>query len=187
MISNKYLLKEREMNEIKKDRISNDSHFDMFEQLVTVNSKLKEEILIRKNTEINLLHSEEKYRSIINNMELGLVEVDNNDVIINANERLYEMTGYSNEELIGKEYIEIFLDNESKKVMEKQNANRKDGINGVYEVKLRKKNGDWLWIIISGAPLYDEEKNVMKSYAVFVSSNVRATCITMRRNGPQRS
>ncbi len=149
------------MNEIKKDRVSSDSQFELFEQLVATNSKLKEEILIRKNTEINLIHSEEKYRSIISNMELGLVEVNNNDIITNVNKRLGEMTGYINGELLGRKYIEIFLDTESRKVMEVENTRRKNGINGVYEVKLRKKDGDWLWIIISGAPLYDEEKNVV--------------------------
>jgi PAS domain S-box-containing protein len=147
------------MNEIKKDRVNNDYQFELFEQLIAVNSKLKQEILIRKSTELNLIHSEEKYRSIISNMELGLVEVDNNDIITNANARVCEMTQYSNKELIGKKYIDIFLvDDESKKVMKEQNMKRKNGITGVYEVKVKKKSGDWLWIIISGAPLYDAKK-----------------------------
>jgi PAS domain S-box-containing protein len=149
------------MNEIKNDRSNNNSQFELFDQLVKVNSKLKEEILVRKNTEIKLVHSEEKYRSIISNMELGLVEVDIYDTITNVNDRLNKMTGYDNEELIGKKYIDFFLDDESKKVMKEENARRKNGKNGVYEVKLRKKNGDWLWIIISGAPLYDENKKVI--------------------------
>ena len=150
------------MNEIKKDRVNNDYQFELFEQLIAVNSKLKQEILIRKSTELNLIHSEEKYRSIISNMELGLVEVDNNDFITNANARVCEMTQYSNKELIGKKYIDIFLvDDESKKVMKEQNMKRKNGITGVYEVKVKKKSGDWLWIIISGAPLYDAKKNII--------------------------
>ena len=150
------------MNEIKKDRVKNDYQFELFEQLISVNSKLKQEILIRKSTELNLIHSEEKYRSIISNMELGLVEVDNNDNITNANARVCEMTQYSNKELIGKKYIDIFLvDDESKKVMAEQNLKRKNGITGVYEVKIKKKGGDWLWIIISGAPLYDAKKNII--------------------------
>jgi PAS domain S-box-containing protein len=149
------------MDDIKKDKFSKDSHFELFEQLLTTNNKLKEEILIRKNTEINLIHSEEKYRSIISNMEIGLVEVDNNDIIVSANNRLTFMTGHSENEIIGKEYIEIFLDKGSRKVMEEENRKRRNGITGVYEVKLKKKNGDWLWILISGAPLYDEAKNII--------------------------
>ena len=69
------------MDDTKKDRFRKDSNFQLFEQLLTTNNKLKEEILIRKNTEINLIHSEEKYRSIISNMEIGLVEVDNCTVV----------------------------------------------------------------------------------------------------------
>ena len=149
------------MENVKTHKSVKDSDFELFEELIAVNSKLKEEILIRKNTEINLIHSEEKYRNIISNMELGLVEVDNDDYIVSVNDRLEQMTGYSNKALLGKKYIDIFLDSDYKKVMEEENTRRKNGINGVYEVKLKKKDGEWLWIIISGAPLYDESKKVV--------------------------
>ncbi|PCI96379.1 MAG: hypothetical protein COB15_10450 [Flavobacteriales bacterium] len=149
------------MENVKPHKSVKDSEFELFEELIAVNSKLKEEILIRKNTEINLIHSEEKYRNIISNMELGLVEVDNDDYIVSVNDRLEQMTGYSNKALLGKKYIDIFLDSDYKKVMEEENTRRKNGINGVYEVKLKKKDGEWLWIIISGAPLYDESKKVV--------------------------
>lgn len=149
------------MNGIKENKTSGKSQFKLFEKLSFANGKLKEEILIRKNTEINLIHSEEKYRSIISNMELGLVEVDINDIIISVNDRLQKMTGYTENELMGKKYIDTFLDGEYRAIMEEENLRRKDGITGVYEVRLKKKNGDWLWIIISGAPLYDVNKKVI--------------------------
>jgi len=149
------------MNLSTENNVSEKPQFKLFEKLSFTNNKLKEEILIRKNTEINLIHSEEKYRSIISNMELGLVEVNINDVIINVNDRLLNMTGYLKNELIGEKYIDTFLKDSSRKTMEEENLKRKDGRTGVYEVKLKKKNGDWLWIIISGAPLYDVNKNVI--------------------------
>ncbi|MGB0886560.1 MAG: response regulator [Vicingaceae bacterium] len=149
------------MENINKNKAEDTTQLNQIEKLVTANKKLKEEILLQKNKEINLINSEEKYRSIISNMELGLAEVDNNDIITSVNYRLNYLTGYSKDELIGKNYIDIFLDAESRKIMEKENKRRKNGITGVYEVKLRKKNGDWLWIIISGAPLYNEDKKII--------------------------
>ena len=117
------------MENVKPHKSVKDSEFELFEELIAVNSKLKEEILIRKNTEINLIHSEEKYRNIISNMELGLVEVDNDDYIVSVNDRLEQMTGYSNKALLGKKYIDIFLDSDYKKVMEEENTRRKNCTN----------------------------------------------------------
>lgn len=149
------------MNFMKDYKSSKSSQFKLFDKLAFANNKLKEEILIRKNSEINLINSEEKYRNIISNMKLGLVEVDIDDFILSVNDRLEEMTGYSETELVEKKYIDIFLDEEYRNIMEKENLRRIDGINGVYEVKIKKKNGDSLWIIISGAPLYDVNKKVI--------------------------
>ena len=115
------------MKSTKTDITNTDDHFNLFEQLVAANNRLKEEVLIRKNSEINLIHNEEKYRSLISNMELGLVEVDNNDKITDINDRMVEMSGYTTSELKGKKYIDIFLDSTSKKVMEAENERRKMG------------------------------------------------------------
>jgi PAS domain S-box-containing protein len=149
------------MNKNKENSINTQIQYKLIEELTFINEKLKKEIEIRNNSEIDVIQSEEKYRNIISNMELGLVELDSKDVITNVNERFLEMTGYPPRKLIGLKYIDTFLDEESKKIMFKENSKRKKGETGSYEVKLKKKDGDWLWIIISGAPLYDKENNVI--------------------------
>jgi PAS domain S-box-containing protein len=103
--------------------------------------------------------SEGKYRGIIENMELGLLEVDNNHIIQRAYEWFCDMTGYTEEELIGKNAVEIFLVKETKlkKAMDVQDAKRLRGEQSIYETKLIKKNGDEIWVLISGAPFYDNE------------------------------
>jgi PAS domain S-box-containing protein len=149
------------MNKNKENSINTQIQYKLIEELTFINEKLKKEIEIRTSSEIDVIQSEEKYRNIISNMELGLVELDANDLIINVNERFLEMTGYPPRKLIGLKYIDTFLDEESKKIMFKENSKRKKGETGSYEVKLKKIDGDWLWIIISGAPLYDKEHNVI--------------------------
>ena len=52
----------------------------------------------------NLQRSEEKYRGIIENMELGLLEVDNQGLIIRSYPRLCVMTGYDGDE-IGRAHV----------------------------------------------------------------------------------
>ena len=44
----------------------------------------------------------QKYYNIIANMNLGMVEVDNNDEILMVNQSFEEMSGYTEAEVIGK-------------------------------------------------------------------------------------
>lgn len=110
--------------------------------------------------------SEEKYRGIINNMELGLLEVSREGRILKAYDWFCDMSGYSSEELVGKDPIELFMKPEQAYVMHRQDANRRRGQAGVYEVELRKKNGEWIWVAISGAPFYDSAGRMAGSIGI---------------------
>lgn len=124
---------------------------NVVKELVVVSRDVTE---IKKANEL-LKQSEEKYRGVIENLKLGILEVDNSDRIIKAYPKFCQLSGYTEEELIGKSPIELFLDRDSKKVMKEQNKNRIRGKSGVYEVGLKKKNGEIAWVIISGAPFYN--------------------------------
>jgi PAS domain S-box-containing protein len=123
---------------------------------------------ITKQKEVSqvIVRSEERYRSIMENMELGLLMVDKNDVIINAFPKFCEMTGYAKEELIGKKVIDTLLPHEFTSVMEFQNQKRIEGEPGVYELKIKCKDGTTKWVIISGAPYYDEADNLEGSLGI---------------------
>lgn len=99
--------------------------------------------------------SEDKYRGIIENMELGLLEVDTEGFIVTAYPRFCEMVGYTPEELIGQKATEIFLPKEFYAVLSRQMDDRRDGKSGVYEVQMYKKDGERIWVLISGVPIFD--------------------------------
>ena len=101
--------------------------------------------------------SEEKYRGIMNNMELGLLEVDNEQTIVRAYARFCEMVGYSAEELVGKNAQELFLPEEFVQLIEEQQSLRKVGGSSSYELPILHKNGDIIWTLISGAPIIGED------------------------------
>ncbi len=124
------------------------------------------DITERHRAEEKLKRSEEKYRGIIENMELGLMEVDNNHKIVKVYDWFCDMTGYAEEELIGKNAVEIFLPEHSKKQMEVQQAKRIQGETSVYEVQIRKKDGTLIWVLISGAPILDTAGNVTGSIGI---------------------
>ena len=65
---------------------------------------LKQEIFERKRVEDDLRENEEKYRNILENMEEGYYEVDMSGNLRFFNDSLLKITGYSNQELVGKNY-----------------------------------------------------------------------------------
>lgn len=114
------------------------------------------DITLRKSKERILQFSEEKYRNIIRNMNLGLIEVDVKETILYANQSFCEMSGYGLDEILGKNPTQLFLTKEMAHLMYQKNIARQQGISEVYEIQARIKNGEMRWWLVSGAPLYDD-------------------------------
>lgn len=127
----------------------------------------------RKKIELAVLRSEEKYKSIIENMELGLLEVDSQDRIIRAFPKFCELTGYEEHEIIGKTATDIFLDDEGRAQMNNELNARTEGRSGVYEIQVKKKNGDWIWVMISAAPYYDDDDKIIGSLGIHLDITQR--------------
>ena len=121
----------------------------------------------------NLEASEEKYRGIIENMELGLLEVDHNHKILKAYDWFCWMMGYTEEELIGQNTREIFLPDNYAKIMDKQDKLREKGVQSIYEVQMKKKNGDLIWVLISGAPFYNQEGKIVGTIGIHYNIDAR--------------
>ena len=124
------------------------------------------DITNRKQAEQSLLVNEEKYRSIIANMNLGLLEVNLEEVILFANNSFCEMSGYTSQELIGKKASELFTRGASMEVAETKNELRKAGISDAYEIGVRNKKGEQKWWLISGAPRFDDQDNLVGSIGI---------------------
>jgi PAS domain S-box-containing protein len=116
--------------------------------------------------ERKIRESEEKYRGIIENMELGLMEVDPDGMITKPYPIFCQMTGYQQEELLGEKADDVFLTPEWKAFMERQNQKRREGQTSVYEVQIKRKDGKLVWVLISGAPFYDEKGKVAGSIGI---------------------
>ena len=110
------------------------------------------DVTLGKLHNIILQSQKDKYSSIIANMNLGLVEVNQDDEILMINQCFSDMSGYSENELIGKKAKEVFLSKPDRHFLTEQNKKRINGVSGSYELKVKNKLGkekDWL---ISGAP-----------------------------------
>lgn len=124
------------------------------------------DINYQKEAENAIKRNETKYKEIIANMRLGLLEVDTQGIVSRVYDRFCEMTGYSEDELLGKDPALILADEQAKEKIDQKNESRKTGLSDVYEVKCKKKNGDTLWLMISGSPRYDEHGEFVGSIGI---------------------
>lgn len=126
-----------------------------------------------KNLQLSL--QEEKFRNIIENMNLGILEVDNNDIIQYANNSFSQISGYSLEDLKGNYAHKLLTKKTEEKVIREIIDERKKGESGNFEVTIYTKNGDERIWFISGAPHYNDKGEIIGSIGVHLD-------ITERKN-----
>jgi PAS domain S-box-containing protein len=119
-----------------------------------------EDITARARAEEDLKRREEKYRGIIENMSLGLVEADLNDYLLYANQSFCDMTGFCTDELRGRQLSPLLLSGADLELVESKLESRQRGVADSYEVTVTSKSGDVKWLLVSGAPLYDDQQLV---------------------------
>ena len=104
------------------------------------------------NYDKSLKFQSKKYKSIIENINLGLMEVDNNEIILNVNNAFVKMCGYSPEELVGFKARDILLDGKKQEYMQQKVKSRKEGVKDLYEMEIQTKTGETKYWLISGGP-----------------------------------
>ncbi|MBA4144363.1 MAG: histidine kinase [Cytophaga sp.] len=124
------------------------------------------DITDRENLDRKLRKQEEKYRSIIENMKLGILEVNLEDEIQYVNSSFCELSGYLREELIGKKAHALLCTDSMEEVIEEKMALRKRGISDGYELMIRDKQGRQRWCFISGAPNYNDKGELIGSIGI---------------------
>jgi len=134
------------------------------------------DITEHKNAEANLRDQEKKYRLLVDSINDGLMQVDNRDRVLFVNDNLCRMTGYAREELVGKTAYRLLFDPTEQAIIKKNNAQRRRKIADKYEIRMKKKNGGYSWIQISGSSVIDDRGRVMGSIGIFsdISKRKRA-------------
>ncbi len=114
-----------------------------------------------------LQSSEEKFRTLFENMDLGVLEVDNEDRILYANQAFEKISGYTLAEMQGQVAAQLFLSKpEDVKMVKSQKRIREKGKESVYEVNIIRKSGEVANMIISGAPVIDWSGKIRGSVGI---------------------
>ncbi|WP_339623190.1 PAS domain S-box protein [uncultured Winogradskyella sp.] len=124
------------------------------------------DVTLKRNYRQSLEAQRAKYQGIIANMNLGLVEVNNDDEILMVNQSFEEISGYTEAEIIGKKAIDVFLKNKEQDVIISEYDKRKEGKSNSYELEVQIKNGETRYWLISGAPNYNINGEVVGSIGI---------------------
>ncbi len=112
--------------------------------------------------------NEEKYRTIIQRMQLGLLEMDDQGRIIDVNEQLCSMTGFSHKELLGTDPLEMIIPERNKGRARELMQKGLGAQMPLFELKCRKKNGELFWAMVSMAPRYDLNGHIIGSISALL-------------------
>ncbi|MEW6494749.1 MAG: PAS domain S-box protein, partial [Cyanobacteriota bacterium] len=103
-----------------------------------------------------LRQSEERYRRMIETTLEGVWMIDECSRTTLVNQRMASMLGYTIEEMRGKEFFE-FMGENTKAIARLHVERRRQGISEQYDLKLRRRDGFDLWVIVSTTPIYSTE------------------------------
>ena len=126
--------------------------------LGTTNLELQREVAERKEAEEALRKSEEQYRMLIETMNEGVMIRDGGGVLRYVNDRFCQMLGYSREELLGRRDTDFLLEAEWESIPQHSHDRS--------EVKLKRKDGEKVFAIVSPRSIYDKDRNVVGDFAV---------------------
>jgi PAS domain S-box-containing protein len=134
-------------------------------------AQVQQQLAEMKKTQKALQESERRYRTLVEALPGGLVVVDGTGRISFANGRFCEMTGYSQEELLGSIPSETLVRPEDKGFLQQQTMRRSKGEVDFYELPLIHKDGRLIWTAIQATPLYDNQGEVIGNISVHININ----------------
>ncbi len=124
------------------------------------------DVTARKRQEKAVKIQVEKYRNIIANMNLGLIEVDQNDLILSVNDIFCDISGYHQNELLGQKSVQILRSKVNEKIIEKKIKLKEHGLIDIVQMPILDKKGEEHWWLMSDAPNYDDEGNLIGSIGI---------------------
>ncbi len=144
------------------------------EQVVAL-SLITSDITDRKQAEEALKESEAQYRDLYENAPIAYCTVGLDGRIQRANRRAVEMFGYSPDELIGRQVLDLYADTPARKERAQalfQRFRAGEGIDG-EELEVLRPDGRSRWISLTVRPVLGAEGEVVASRSMAVDITER--------------
>jgi PAS domain S-box-containing protein len=120
----------------------------------------------RKNAEKTIKDSEEKYRTLVEQLEEGVMVLDLEGLITFTNPKLISMLKYSESEIISSSWTKFVPEEEHDKI-NKEHKKRMKSETSVYESTLIAKDRTIIPVIITASPLVSDHGVMTGILAVF--------------------
>ncbi len=146
----------------KKKRLLSISGAPMYSQQAEVNGVvfIQEDITEKKEAELAIKESEEKYRSLFNSNRDAILVADKNRKIIDANPALENMFGYKMDELKSKSTSFLYADDKEYREMGKYLKKREEESGFSKVIAYKKKNGSTFFGETSAFSLKDSNGQI---------------------------
>lgn len=123
---------------------------------------------LKKNYEISLENQNKKYKHIFGNMDLGLIELNNEQIILSVNDAFCEMYGFSSKELVGSSATKFLLKPKKTLLNSVKNNQIKNRYNDVTEIEIITKNNELKYWLVNRTQSKNLEDNIIGSILVFL-------------------
>lgn len=115
-----------------------------------------QDITVRKQVELELEESHERYRQIVETAQEGIWMIDENNKTVFVNQKMCDILEYSIDEMMGKENS-CFLDDEGRKLSAISIARRRKGITENLEKQFITKSGKVIWTNMTANPIFNKQ------------------------------
>jgi PAS domain S-box-containing protein len=126
----------------------------------------------RHRAEEELRISEGKYRRMVDTAAEGIWSLGADHLTTFVNARMTEMLGYTGAEMVGRPMTDFMFDEDMPDHLLRM-GNRHNGQPERYERRLRRKNGETVWTVVSATPIFDDEHQFQGSFAMFTDITER--------------
>lgn len=120
-------------------------------ELLMANALLRHEIAERKQAEVALKQSEEKYRALINYASDAIILTDLAGSIIEVNKRAEELTGYTHDELLNMTVLQIHPADELNRHQAAFKEMVERGLGILHDAFVQRKDGRQVMVDITGS------------------------------------
>jgi len=155
----------------------------LIKELLKMSKKITdlEEIIIEgKQVKTELKKSEKEYKDLVEETPIGIANIGVTGKITYINKRLEKISGYSREEIVGKNVFKlgIFPDEMLKILRERLKARLRGGsVRRRREINFRCKNGKWIWIEITA--------KLIKKWGILSNFRITVQDITERKKAEE--
>src|SRR5712675_1752126 len=148
-------------------------------QLIDYASRIAGIAIERERSRSALTKSEAELRTIIDAIPQLIIAVGADGTFLHANQAVRDYTGLTKEEVRSGGFREVFHPEDSERLRDERDAAISRGVPFDYERRVRRRDGQYRWLLVHYNPLRDEAGDVIRWYAT-------ATDIEDRKQAEER-